>query len=423
MNVCIDVESLLNLWETEQNHIHMLNPKIELNQHLTEQIYAALHGQLVEKIISLSSYDQSSHGLRSAMEGHSFKVEKRLMSHLHDLLYGVKEKLGFNDPVDFYITGNSTVNAWTIAAAREGEPHIVNINSALINLMTDDELRFVVGHELGHLMNKDVEMLRLIGFVFPQGSVPPLVLQYKIRLWEQLSELTADRYGYMAVENLESCLSAFFKMTSGLDITRINMQVDAYLEENLKHLEYFIKDKGLSRDTHPVNPIRVQSLNLYATCQSEEELNEKMGEIIGALMKLSNDEVDYFLGFFVATAGLIAISIDGNVTDEEIERVLNNLSSFHIFPRQFLEDVSQQDVVKIFHSSIEEVLKRRPDMRDAMLSYVISLILADSSFNEQEVEFIFDIGEKAFGFTTKEVADRMAVAIQQNFVPSYEAIC
>ena len=401
----------------------MLNPKIELNQHLTEQIYAALHGQLVEKIISLSSYDQSSHGLRSAMEGHSFKVEKRLMSHLHDLLYGVKEKLGFNDPVDFYITGNSTVNAWTIAAAREGEPHIVNINSALINLMTDDELRFVVGHELGHLMNKDVEMLRLIGFVFPQGSVPPLVLQYKIRLWEQLSELTADRYGYMAVENLESCLSAFFKMTSGLDITRINMQVDAYLEENLKHLEYFIKDKGLSRDTHPVNPIRVQSLNLYATCQSEEELSEKMDEIIGALMKLSNDEVDYFLGFFVATAGLIAINIDGNVTDEEIERVLNNLSSFHIFPRQFLEDVSQQDVVKIFHSSIEEILKRRPDMRDAMLSYVISLILADSSFNEQEVDFIFDIGEKAFGFSTKEVADRMAAAIQHNFVPSYEAIC
>jgi hypothetical protein len=62
-------------------------------------------------------------------------------------------------------------------------------------------------------------------------------------------------------------------------------------------------------------------------------------------------------------------------------------------------------------------------MRDAMLSYVISLILADSSFNEQEVDFIFDIGEKAFGFSTKEVADRMAAAIQQNFIPSYDAIC
>ena len=401
----------------------MLNPKIELEQHLTEQIYAALHGELVEKIISLSSFDQSGHGLKSAMEGHSFKVEKRLMSHLHDLLYGVKEKLGFADPVDFYITGDSTVNAWTIAAAREGEPHIVNINSALINLMTDDELRFVVGHELGHLMNKNTEMLRLIGFVFPHGTVPPLVLQYKIRLWEQLAELTADRYGYMAVENLEACLSAFFKMTSGLDITKIDMQVDAYLEENLKHLEYFINDKGLSRDTHPVNPIRVQSLNLYATSPDEKALAEKMDEIIGALMKLSNDEVDYYLSFFVATAGLIAINIDGEVTSEEIERVLNQLSSFHIFPRHFLDQVAEQKVVEIFYSSIEEVLKRRPDMRDGMLVYIISLILADSSFNQQEVDFIFEIGEKCFGFTTKEIADRMAGAIQQNFIPSYEAIC
>lgn len=401
----------------------MLNPKIELEQHLTEQIYAALHGELVEKIISLSSFDQSGHGLKSAMEGHSFKVEKRLMSHLHDLLYGVKEKLGFADPVDFYITGDSTVNAWTIAAAREGEPHIVNINSALINLMTDDELRFVVGHELGHLMNKNTEMLRLIGFVFPHGTVPPLVLQYKIRLWEQLSELTADRYGYMAVENLEACLSAFFKMTSGLDISKIDMQVDAYLEENLKHLEYFINDKGLSRDTHPVNPIRVQSLNLYATCPDEKTLAEKMDEIIGALMKLSNDEVDYYLGFFVATAGLIAINIDGDVTSEEIERVLNNLSSFYIFPRHFLDQVAEQKVVEIFYSSIEEVLKRRPDMREGMLAYIISLILADSSFNQQEIDFIFEIGEKNFGFSTKEIADRMAGAIQQNFIPSYEAIC
>ena len=401
----------------------MLNPVIELEQHLSQQIYAALHGELVEKILSQSSYNQGGESLRSAMEGHSFKVEKRLMGHLYDLLYGVKEKLGFKDPVDFYITGDSTVNAWTIAAAREGEPHIVNINSALVNLMSDDELRFVVGHELGHLMNKNTEMLRLIGFVFPRGTVPPLVLQYKIRLWEQLSELIADRFGYMAVESLPACLSAFFKMTSGLDINKIDMQVDAYLEENLKHLEYFINDKGLSRDTHPVNPIRVQSLNLFATCQSEEELEKKMEGIISALFKISNDETDYFLGFFVATAGLIAINIDGEVTEKEIEAVLNNLSSFHIFPRDFLDNVCKQNVEEIFFSSIQEILKRDPGMREGMFNYIISLVLSDSSFNQKELDFIFQIGRECFGFSEKEIADRMAVAIQKNFVPSYEAIC
>lgn len=400
-----------------------MNPVIELEQHLSAQIYNALHGDIVNMIICMSSYNQSGDRIRSAMEGHCFKVEKRLMGHLYDLLYEVKDKLAFADPVDFYITGDSTINAWTIASAKEGEPHIVNINSALLNIMTDDELRFVIGHELGHLINKNTEMLRLIGFVFPAGSTPPLMLQYKIRLWEQLSELAADRYGYMAVENLDTCLSAFFKMTSGLDVSKINMQLDVYLEENIKRLEYFINDSGLSRDTHPVNPIRVHALNLFATSPDEDALKSGMNDIIGALMKVSNNEVDYFLGFFIASAGLITMNLDGEVTREEVETVLNNLASFHIFPKQFLDDVSSQDVVQIFHSSIEEVLKRSPDTREGMFSYMVSLLLADKSLQQKEVDFLFEVGEKAFGFSQMEIANRLAGAIQRNFVPAFDAIC
>lgn len=401
----------------------MLDPTIELEQFLSSQIYNALHGELVNKIISMSSYDQSEDKIRSTMEGHCFKVEKRLMGHLYDLLYDVKNKLGFRDPVDFYITGDASVNAWTIASSREGEPHIVNINSGLINIMTDDELRFVIGHELGHLINKNTEMRRLIGFVFPPEATPPLMLQYKIRLWEQLSELSADRYGYMAVENLDTCLSAFFKMTSGLDVSKINMRLDIYLEENLKHLEYFLHDKGLSRDTHPVNPIRVQALNLFATSPSDEALQKEMEEIIASLMRISNDEVDYYLSYFIASAGLIAINIDGEVTQEEVETVLNSLAAFQIFPRQFLDEVNKQNVAEIFNSSIDEVLKRNPDAREGMFSYMISLLLADKSLNQAEVDFLFNIGEQSFGFSQKEVANRLAIAIQRNFVPSYEAIC
>ena len=400
-----------------------LNPAIELEQTLSSQIHNALHGDLVNKIISMSSFDNSSDKIRSTMEGHCFKVEKRLMGHLHDLLYGVKEKLGFTDPVDFYITGDATVNAWTIASPSEGEPHIVNINSGLINIMNDDELRFVIGHELGHLINKNTEMLRLISFIFPQGATPPLMLQYKIRLWEQLSELAADRYGYLAVEDLNICLSAFFKMTSGLDISKINMQLDVYLEENLKRLEYFLHDKGISRDTHPVNPIRVHALNLFSTSKSEEELKKGMDEIISALIKISNDEVDYYLSYFIASAGLIAINLDGVITSEELEVVLNNLSAFHIFPRKFLEEVNEQNVGEIFASSIDEVLKRNPDAREGMFAYLISLILADKSITKEEIDFLFQIGEQAFGFSQKEIANRLAISIQRDFVPSYEAIC
>jgi hypothetical protein len=212
-------------------------------------------------------------------------------------------------------------------------------------------------------------------------------------------------------------------MTSGLDVSKINMQLDIYLEENLKHLDYFLHDKGLSRDTHPVNPIRVHALNLFATSNSEDTLRKGMDEIISALMKISNNEEDYFLSYFIASAGLITINIDGEVSREEIEVVLNNLSSFQIFPRQFLEDVNKQDVTEIFHSSIEEVLKRNPDAREGMFAYIISLLLADKSLNQEEVDFLFNVGEKSFGFSQKEIANRLALSIQRNFIPSYETIC
>jgi hypothetical protein len=58
-----------------------------------------------------------------------------------------------------------------------------------------------------------------------------------------------------------------------------------------------------------------------------------------------------------------------------------------------------------------------------MFSYLISLILADKSMTQEEIDFLFNVGEQAFGFSQMEVANRLAIAIQRDFVPSYEAIC
>ena len=262
---------------------------IELEQQIGEQIYNALQGNIVEEVLREIKTSSSSDAYwRSNMEGHSLKVEKELLPDFYQLCHEVKEKLGVKDKVDFYITGDSSVNAFSVAAESEGEPHIVNINSALFDLMTTDELRFVVGHELGHLLNKDTALARLIQFVFPPNAEVPVTLQYKIRLHEQLAELVADRYGYMAVENLDVCVTAFFKMASGLDLVKMNVSIEALLADNNRRLEYFLKDKGMSRASHPVNPIRVQALNLFAKSKSKEDLDKGMEELIAILLKVGD---------------------------------------------------------------------------------------------------------------------------------------
>ena len=64
----------------------MLNPTIELERLLSSQIYGALHGDIVKSILDMSSVDQSSSYWKNVMEGHSFKVEKRLMKHLNSFM-------------------------------------------------------------------------------------------------------------------------------------------------------------------------------------------------------------------------------------------------------------------------------------------------------------------------------------------------
>lgn len=398
------------------------NPTIELEQHLGSQIYTALQGPVVEEVLRMTKVSSSDAYWRSNMEGHCLKVQQELLPDFYSLCHEVKDRLGFDEPVDFYITGDSSVNAFSLAAEDKGEPHIVNVNSGLFDLMTQDELRFVIGHELGHLINKDTALSRLIQFVFPPNTNVPVSLQYKIRLHDQLAELVADRYGYMATNDLNVCVTAFFKMASGLDLTKLNVSIEALIADNTRRLEYFLNDKGVSRASHPVNPIRVQALNLFANSQSEEELQQGMDELIAILLKVGDTELDEHLAHFIASAGLIVANVDDTVEEEEINQILDQLAGLKIFPRLFLDEIVSGDVMGIFNQSVNGILNINPGMREGILQYMIRIVMSDKKFAENEVKMLYGIGE-SIGFSQMEVASAIAEAIQQNYVPSLESIC
>ena len=398
------------------------NPSIELERQIGEQIYNALQGTVVEEVLKKIRMSGSDTYWRSNMEGHSLKVDKELLPDFHRLCHEVKAKLNFEEAVDFYITGDSTVNAFSVAAEEEGEPHIVNINSALFDLMTTDELKFVIGHELGHLINKDTALARLIRFVFPPEANVPVSLQYKIRLHDQLAELVADRYGYIATENLDVCVTAFFKLASGLDLAKMNVSIEALIADNNRRLEYFLKDKGVSRASHPVNPIRVQALNLFATSKTEEELQAGLDELISILLKVGTCELDEHTARFIASAGLIVANIDEGINESEIKQVIESLASMKMFPRRFLDEIAQGNVGEIFADSVQNILRINPGMREGMLKYMISIVLSDKLIAKEEVDLLYEFGEQ-IGLSDMEVASAIGEAIQVNYVPSLESIC
>lgn len=398
-----------------------LNTSIQLEKDLFKQIYKSMQGDVLQEIIKATRIPTKQNYWKNSLEGHSIKVDEKLLNKYYNLFNEVKNKLGFKEKVDFYITGCSEVNAFAIMAQEKDEAHIININSALIQLMTEEELKFVIGHELGHLINQDARLLNLVTFVFQDGDIPVL-LTHKIRLWQQLAELVADRYGYMAVGNLNSCISAFFKMSSGLDFDKMGIDFDSFIKENIKRLSYFKEEEGLSCDDHPINPIRVEAIHLFSEAQNDKELTEKMQGLIEILMKVRSSELDKNLSVFIATAGLIIASCDGYINPNETDQILDNLAALQIFPIQYIEELSKQNISKLFEESVKNILEINPTLRDTMLLYIMGIIIADKRFDPKELDLLYNIGEDLLGYSRKEIAHYFAAAIQEGFTPSHEGL-
>lgn len=398
-----------------------LDPKIELQEILHKQIYDALQGDTLMEIRKIGMSESRDVYIRSEFEGNYLKVEKTIVPDIYNLCQDVLKTLNFKEPVDFYIAGNSEINAYSIASEVEGKPHIITIQSALFTLMNQDELKFVLGHEVGHLINHDSALKALIHFVYPKSldadydhEDMPDYLANRITLYDQIAELGADRYGFMACNNLDACVRTFYKLGSGLDISNMNISIDALIAENKKRLDFFLKEGGISDDDHPVNAIRIQALYLFASAKTPKELRSGMKELIDVLWSLEPMESD--LAFFYATAGLIVASADGRIVLEEKEKIIERLGQYEFFPQAVLTKIENANITELFSQSVSRLVANVPSVRPKLLNYFIEIACADRKIADEELSLIFDFGQK-LEFSPREISMAIAEQIRKNYVP------
>ena len=401
---------------------------LPLESSLSSQIYDALQGNIVEQLMEMAKTQNPTNYFRSILEGHSFKVEQATLPHYYNMFQEIKEQLGFEDNIDFYVTGDSSVNAYSICSMNPEEPNIINVNSSLVELMTDDELRFVIGHEMGHLINGNTKLTRLIDFVYSNKEETPITLQYKIRLWGQLNELIADRYGFLAMPNINVCISAFFKMASGLDFDKMKMNIENFIEDNKKRLDFFRNDKGLNFDVHPVNPIRVEALNIFAKSEffvkdgtNRQELNNEMDDLISILLRVRNSELDVYMTDYIVSAGIIMSNSDGEMSEKELEIILDELSATQIFPGEFINEIfklEKDQIISMFIQSTHKILEINPNLREALFIYLIQIMMADKKIDTNEINTLIQMANDFFGYQQVEAANIILEMLKNNFTPN-----
>lgn len=395
-----------------------LDPRIPLQDLLAQQLFNALQGGVVDRIRLCYQNDSSAY-MHTNMRAHSLPVIAEVLPELHQLCMEVKEALGYEENIEFFVTGTSEVNARAIYSDDPENPHIIEINSGLFNLMSQDELKYVIGHEIGHLINYDGKLRKLFFYIYDdEESIEnaPGFVTSRFELWSQLAELSADRYGYMACGNIDACITAIFKLASGLHLDKMNVRITDLMNLNNSNLDFFLQKSVPDCGSHPVNPIRVQALHLFVNAKTQKALNEGMDHLIGMLMPFFGDEIDDAFSLFTAAAGLYICLGDGKLEKREEEFILNSMAEFDLFPAKTLKRVAKSDYMEVMKQSLDRILNIDPSRSRQVLIYIIDLAFIDAVIEEEEVGRIIDLA-KALGFTPEDLFAALTHKIRAHFRP------
>src|SRR5690606_19365445 len=94
--------------------------------------------------------------------------------------------------------------------------------SGMLQLLDDDELQFVLGHEIGHVMSGHVLyttmmviLLQLAERGFPVVGIAARAILVALLEWYRKAELSCDRAGILSVQDPEIGMRVMLKLAGG----------------------------------------------------------------------------------------------------------------------------------------------------------------------------------------------------------------
>jgi Zn-dependent protease with chaperone function len=213
-------------------------------------------------------------GVRQLFLANAVQVGPAQRQGLYALLTDVCTTMDWPDRPDLYVTQSPNVNAFAIGFER---PFIVITSGALQLLDSDDERRFLLAHELGHIMSGHM-LYRTVALVilsigslalFPVG-LALLPFQLALLEWHRKSELSTDRAGLLAVQDTVVAHRAFMKLAGGPDYGDV-ASVDEFMRQAAAYetggdtWDRILQLVNTAFREHPFNTVRAGELERWRT--------------------------------------------------------------------------------------------------------------------------------------------------------------
>lgn len=231
--------------------------------------------QLFKKLASLGFERQ----VRLHFTADSLRLSPNQCPQVYALFREATAVLDMAEP-ELYLWQNPLPNAFAIGMER----HTIVLSSGLVDLLNDDELRTVMGHELGHIKSGHMLyrtiaiFLSLVGLVaarnLPFVNLLSQALLYAFYDWFRKSELTADRAGLLVSQDQDVSVRSLLKLAGGAQRTRDQLNVEEFLkqaddyedmDESLLNVLY--KFEMTRFQTHPFPALRAREVSRWAVSE------------------------------------------------------------------------------------------------------------------------------------------------------------
>lgn len=341
---------------------------------------------------------------RSELLKRAVRLTRTLTPSVWKCLDRCQEKLGVDAELEIFCEPDSIGNA-AVIKPRDGRI-TMSVTSGALELLDDDELTSVFGHELGHAIFGHHELRPLMDFPSAEDLAP--IDSMRIYAWMRYAELSADRVGLIACGDLDAAVRAEFKLSSGLGQPRYLKntreavtQLAALAEEDIERCE----DDWFS--THPYSPLRLRAIDLFARSTTYAKLSgagegsvseRDMEREVASIMELMNPTClserlasGAEIRELLVLAGVAVAMADAKVKKSEVE-TLDRLAKGLDVKAAFAADPAKAE------ARLRELAARLKVMlpllrRQKIVEDLVSIALADGSVAPEEHETLGAIAE------------------------------
>jgi Zn-dependent protease with chaperone function len=154
--------------------------------------------------------------------GNSIQVGPRQYSTLYRILRECVRDLDVYPEPKVFVSQDPHVNSYSLG---NEQPYIV-VNTALLDLLNEDEIRCVIAHELGHIKCGHTLLIQMaiwtmnaasaIGeLTFGLGNIITSGLMLGFYEWRRKAELSSDRAALLVMDNVDLVIQTMMKLSGG----------------------------------------------------------------------------------------------------------------------------------------------------------------------------------------------------------------